>query len=93
MESNSSFATALSRSRKTVVVGADEAVVVDLERIGIDLPRSCEVRVYGTCLAHVREAFRITETNTYLSDAERIETSRFLPRWSRSKPSRLAPDI
>jgi vanillate monooxygenase ferredoxin subunit len=91
-EETSSFEVVSARSGRSVVVGKEESVVDALARIGIDIPRSCEVGVCGTCLTMVVEGMP-DHRDCFLSDEERAVNTQFLPCCSRSKSPRLVLDV
>src|SRR5439155_26874189 len=53
--SDKPFEFELRRSGRTVFVPADKAAAPALAEVGVDLPLSCEHRVFGTCLTLVPE--------------------------------------
>lgn len=91
-EEAESFQVLSARSGRTVTVGKDESVIDALVRIGIDVPRSCEVGVCGTCLIGVVEGTP-DHRDCFLSDEERAANTLFLPCCSRSRSAKLVLDV
>lgn len=87
-----SFEVASARSGRATIVGKDESIIDALARVGIDIPRSCEVGVCGTCLTGVIEGTP-DHRDCLLSDAERATNKQILPCCSRSRSARLVLDI
>ena len=87
-----SFEVVSARSGRTVTVGKDESVLDALARIGVDVARSCEVGVCGTCLTNVVEGVP-DHRDCFLSDEERSANTAFLPCCSRSRSARLVLDV
>jgi vanillate O-demethylase ferredoxin subunit len=86
------FQVVIASTGQSVMVAADEPVTEALARIGVDIPRSCEVGVCGTCLTRVLEGIP-DHRDYFLSDAQRAANDSFLPCCSRSKSARLVLDI
>jgi len=91
-EGAASFQVVAARSGRTVTVGKDESVIDALARIGIDVPRSCEVGVCGTCVTGIVEGTP-DHRDCFLSDEERAANTLFLPCCSRSRSARLVLDV
>jgi vanillate monooxygenase ferredoxin subunit len=89
---SAAFQVVIASTGQSVTVAADEPVTEALVRIGVDIPRSCEVGVCGTCLTRVIEGTP-DHRDYFLSDEERAANDRFLPCCSRSKSARLVLDI
>ncbi len=87
-----SFELVSARSGRTVIVGKDESALDALVRMGIDVPRSCEAGVCGTCLTNVVEGTP-DHRDCFLSDEERAANTLFLPCCSRSRSARLVLDV
>jgi len=91
-EEAESFQVISARSGRSATVGKDESVIDALARIGIDIPRSCEVGVCGTCLTNVVEGSP-DHRDCFLSDEERAANTLFLPCCSRSRSAKLVLDV
>ena len=91
-EEATSFEVVSARSGRAAIVRKDESVIDALARVGIDIPRSCEVGVCGTCLTGVIEGTP-DHRDCLLSDQERAANKQFLPCCSRSLGARLVLDV
>lgn len=86
------FLLQLARSQKEVFVSEDETVIEALERIGVDVPYSCEQGVCGTCTLNILEG-EPDHRDLFLTDAERALNDRFTPCCSRARSDRLVVDL
>lgn len=86
------FQVVIASTGQSVMVAENELVTDALARVGVDIPRSCEVGVCGTCLTRVIEGIP-DHRDYFLSDAQRAANDQFLPCCSRAKSARLVLDL
>ncbi len=90
--SGASFDVFLARSNISVNVAAHESIVNALQRVGIDVPVSCEQGVCGTCVTAVLDGLP-EHRDSYLMDEERTSNRMMTLCCSRSRTARLVLDL
>jgi vanillate O-demethylase ferredoxin subunit len=88
----SSFRVVLAKTGRECIVGDDESVVRACQRMGCDIPTSCEQGVCGTCLVAVLEG-EPDHRDLYLTDAERHSNRMMLACCSRARSAELVLDL
>lgn len=86
------FLLRLDKSDMEVHVAASESVLEALQRIGVDIPYSCEQGVCGTCVCKILEG-EPDHRDLYFTEAERAKNDQFTPCCSRAKGDRLVIDL
>ncbi|MCA6215957.1 oxidoreductase [Ideonella sp. B7] len=89
---NQAFDVVAQRSGKTVHVAPTESLLSALQRIGIEVPVSCEQGVCGTCACTVLEG-EPDHRDAYLTDEERAANDQIMVCCSRSRSARLVLDL
>lgn len=86
------FEVVCATSKKTVIVPPDQSILAALTEAGIELPRSCEQGICGTCEVRVLEG-EIDHRDSILSAAERATNSTMMTCVSRARGARLVLEI
>ncbi|CAN5424332.1 hypothetical protein BH11PSE11_BH11PSE11_01800 [soil metagenome] len=86
------FEVKSARTGKIYAIASDKTVLAALSEQGVDVPRSCEQGVCGTCVTRVLEG-RPDHRDMYLSAEERAKNDSFTPCCSRSCSPMLVLDI
>lgn len=86
------FELVCAASGLTLTVPADKSILAILTEAGVDVPRSCEQGVCGTCECRIVEG-TADHRDSILSAAERAENSVMMTCVSRSAGPRLVLDI
>jgi vanillate O-demethylase ferredoxin subunit len=86
------FEIRAARSGKVVPIAPGQTVLQGLASAGIDVPRSCEQGVCGTCLTSVLGG-EPDHRDLYLSDEQRARNDCMLPCCSRSRTPVLVLDV
>ena len=89
---DAAFEVEIKSSGQTIQIPADGSVINELEKNGIQLPKSCEQGVCGSCVTTVLEG-EPDHRDHFLTQAERDANDKFTPCCSRSKSARLVLDI
>ena len=87
-----SFKIVLAKTRRELVVGANESVVTACRREGCEIPTSCEQGVCGTCLVMVL-AGEPDHRDLYLTDEEKNGNKMMLACCSRARSAELVLDL
>jgi vanillate O-demethylase ferredoxin subunit len=88
----SSFKIVLAKTGREIVVHDGETVVKACQRLGCDIPTSCEQGVCGTCLVNVL-AGEPDHRDFYLTEAERQSNTMMLACCSRARSAELVLDL
>jgi tetrachlorobenzoquinone reductase len=88
----SSIKVICERSNKIVEVAADQTILAALLAAGIDVPKSCEQGICGTCELGVLNG-EVDHRDSILSPAERQANSTMMVCVSRAKGGTLVLDI
>ena len=91
-EVSDSFALVCARSGLTLQVPPGDSVLAVLARAGIDIPRSCEQGVCGTCEVRVLEG-EIDHRDSILSEAEQATGETMMSCVSRARSRTLVLDL
>ncbi|MCS0656849.1 PDR/VanB family oxidoreductase [Massilia terrae] len=86
------FEVRAARSNKVITIASGQSLLQGLAKAGIDVPRSCEQGVCGTCMTTVLEG-EPDHRDLYLSDEQRASKRCILPCCSRSRTPLLVLDI
>ncbi len=87
-----SFELVCAQSGVTLAVPSDKSLLEVLTDAGIDVPRSCEQGICGTCECRVLEG-EVDHRDSILSPRERADHQVMMPCVSRAKGARLVLDI
>ncbi|WP_313025346.1 PDR/VanB family oxidoreductase [Pseudomonas lopnurensis] len=90
--SGSGFEVVAARSGKTVQVAQGQSILDALAEVGINVEKSCEQGVCGTCLCDVLEG-EPDHRDVYLTDEEKAAGDQILVCCSRSRSQTLVLDI
>lgn len=82
------FSVKIASTGRSIAVAADQTLIAALQAEGIDLPRSCEAGVCGTCLTGVLDGVP-DHRDFFLTDAEKARGDVMLPCCSRAKTPQL----
>jgi vanillate O-demethylase ferredoxin subunit len=82
------FTVRIASTGRSVTVAADQSLIAALKAEGIDIPRSCEAGVCGTCLTGVLDGVP-DHRDFFLTDVEKARGDVMLPCCSRSKTPQL----
>ncbi|HVZ53801.1 MAG TPA: 2Fe-2S iron-sulfur cluster binding domain-containing protein, partial [Pseudolabrys sp.] len=91
-EVSGSFEVVCQASAKTLTVPADKSILEVLGENGIEVPRSCEQGICGTCECRVISG-EIDHRDSILSTAERAASATMMICVSRCRGARLVLDI
>ena len=91
-ETSGSFEVVCQASGKTFIVPPDKSILAALEENGIELPRSCEQGICGTCEVRVLSG-EVDHRDSILSSAERAANATMMTCVSRAKSPRLVLDV
>ncbi|WP_210209942.1 PDR/VanB family oxidoreductase [Pseudolabrys taiwanensis] len=91
-EVSGAFEVVCERSGLTVTVPPDKSILDVLTEAGIDIPRSCEQGICGTCEVRVISG-DIDHRDSILSSSERAANQTMMTCVSRAKSGRLVLDI
>ncbi|SFH67921.1 vanillate O-demethylase ferredoxin subunit [Collimonas sp. OK307] len=91
-ENDTGFDIKLASTGKVLHVAKGKSVLEVLSDCGVDIPRSCEQGVCGTCMTRVLAGVP-DHRDVYLSDEERIRNDRFIPCCSRARSDMLVLDL
>ena len=91
-DSDEAFEVEIRSTGQVIIVPADSTVMVELEKQGIDLPKSCEQGVCGSCVTGVVTG-EPDHRDHFLTPAERNQNDKFTPCCSRAKSERLVLDL
>ena len=91
-ETSGTFELVCARSGLTLTVPPDQSVLNVLTSAGIDLPRSCEQGICGTCECQIIEG-AADHRDSILSAAEQAANQTMMACVSRAKGPRLVLDI
>jgi vanillate O-demethylase ferredoxin subunit len=86
------FDVKIASSGKIFRIPRDQTVLATLAGYGVDIPRSCEQGVCGTCLTGVLDGVP-DHRDKVLSDEERARGDRFTPCCSRARSPLLVLDL
>jgi vanillate O-demethylase ferredoxin subunit len=86
------FDLRLARSGKVLHVASDKTALEVLSAAGIEVQRSCEKGVCGTCVTRVMQGVP-DHRDLYLTDAERGKNDQFTPCCSRALGAELVLDL
>lgn len=86
------FQVRAARSNKVITIASGQSMLQGLAKAGIDVPRSCEQGVCGTCMTAVLEG-EPDHRDLYLNDEQRAGNRCVLPCCSRSRTPLLVLDI
>ena len=86
------FELVCAQSGLTLSVPADKSILEVLTAAGLDVPRSCEQGICGTCECRILEG-EADHRDSILSAAERAENQVMMACVSRAKGARLVLDI
>lgn len=87
-----SFEVVLARSGLSCTVATGETIIDALDRIGVDVPRSCGEGTCGTCLTGVLEGTP-DHRDSFLMGRKRAENKSMCVCCSRSKSARIVLDL
>lgn len=90
--SDTGFDIKLASTGKVLHVAKDKSVLDVLSGHGIDIPRSCEQGVCGTCMTRVLYG-KPDHRDVYLSDVEHVRNDKFMPCCSRAHSDMLVLDL
>jgi len=91
-ETSDSFEVVCQASGKTLTVPADKSILEVLGENGIEVPRSCEQGICGTCEVRVVSG-EIDHRDSILSSAERAANETMMICVSRCRGARLVLDV
>lgn len=91
-DKDTSFEIKLASTGKVLQVAKDKTALQVLSECGIDVPRSCEKGVCGTCVTRVLEG-EPDHRDMFLTEEERKQNGLFTPCCSRARSSMLVLDI
>ncbi|MBI1200879.1 MAG: 2Fe-2S iron-sulfur cluster binding domain-containing protein [Rhodopseudomonas sp.] len=91
-ETSGSFEVVCQRSGLTLTVPSDKSILAVLGEAGIEVPRSCEQGICGTCEVSVI-AGEVDHRDSILSSSERAANATMMTCVSRAKGARLVLDI
>jgi ferredoxin-NADP reductase len=91
-ETAGSFEVVCEQSGITVVVPPEKSVLSSLTEAGIDIPRSCEQGICGTCEVRVLSG-EVDHRDSILSSSERAANQSMMTCVSRARGARLVLDI
>ena len=91
-EASDSFELICAQSGLTLAVPSDKSLLEVLTAAGIDVPRSCEQGICGTCECRVLEG-EVDHRDSILSPGERADNQVMMTCVSRAKGVRLVLDI
>jgi len=91
-ETSGSFEVICQRSGLTLTVPPDKSIMTVLSEAGIDVPRSCEQGICGTCETRVISG-DVDHRDSILSTSERAANQTMMICVSRARGSRLVLDI
>jgi ferredoxin-NADP reductase len=91
-ETSGSFEVVCQRSGITLAVPPQQSVLTALSEAGIEIPRSCEQGICGTCEVRVI-AGEVDHRDSIQSDAERAANQSMMTCVSRARGPRLVLDI
>lgn len=86
------FEAVLSKSGKTVLVGAEESLLEALEREAVAVPNLCRGGVCGQCMTPVSDG-EVEHRDHFLSEAEKRSGQCVMPCVSRAKSRQLVLEI
>jgi ferredoxin-NADP reductase len=91
-ETSGSFEVICQRSGLTLTVPPDKSIMAVLSEAGIEVPRSCEQGICGTCETRVISG-EVDHRDSILSASERAANQTMMICVSRARGSRLVLDI
>jgi tetrachlorobenzoquinone reductase len=91
-EIDGSFEVVCEQSGITLVVPPEKSILVSLTEAGIDVPRSCEQGICGTCEVRVLSG-EVDHRDSILSSSERAANQSMMTCVSRARGARLVLDI
>ena len=91
-EVSDSFEVVCQASGKTLTVPAEKSILEVLGENGIDVPRSCEQGICGTCEVRVVSG-EVNHRDSILSSAERAASENMMICVSRCRGARLVLDV
>ena len=91
-ETSDSFEVVCQTSGKTLTVPADKSILEVLGENGIEVPRSCEQGICGTCEVRVLSG-EVDHRDSILSSAERAANETMMICVSRCRGTRLVLDV
>jgi ferredoxin-NADP reductase len=91
-ETSGSFEVVCQRSGLTLTVPRDKSIMAALSEAGIEVPRSCEQGICGTCETRVISG-EVDHRDSILSASERAANQTMMICVSRARGSRLVLDI
>ena len=91
-ETSDSFEVVCQRSGLTLAVPPDKSIMTVLSEAGIEVPRSCEQGICGTCETRVISG-EVDHRDSILSTSERAANQTMMICVSRARGSRLVLDI
>lgn len=91
-EVSGAFQVVCARSGMTLTVPPDRSILSVLTQAGVEVPRSCEQGICGTCECHVLEG-EADHRDSILSTAERAANQTMMVCVSRAKGARLVLDL
>jgi ferredoxin-NADP reductase len=91
-ETSGSFEVVCERSGLTLMVPPDKSIMAALSEAGIEVPRSCEQGICGTCEARIMSG-EADHRDSILSSSERAANQSMMICVSRAKGARLVLDI
>ena len=91
-DGDQAFEVQLASTGQRVQIPVGVSIIHALEKVGVEIPYSCEQGVCGTCLTRVLEGTP-DHRDVYLTEAEQACNDQFTPCCSRSRSARLVLDL
>ena len=91
-DGDQAFEVQLASTGQLIQIPVGVSIIHALEKVGVEIPYSCEQGVCGTCLTRVLEGTP-DHRDVYLTEAEQACNDQFTPCCSRSRSARLVLDL